>query len=81
MGPLYGDASDLRRSSADTTGDSLVRPLPAATPTVPAVVHGSKSYIDVSMSANRTSSSAKSERNPEGEEEEGGKVGEEVMSI
>lgn len=70
MGPLYGDASDLRRSSAVTTGDSLVRPPPAVTPTAPAVVQGSKSYMDVSMSANRTSSSAKSERNPEGEEEE-----------
>lgn len=39
-------------------------------PTAPVVVQGSKSYMDVSMSANRTSSSAKSERNPEGEEEE-----------
>lgn len=79
-GPLYGDASDLRRSSAVTTGDSLVRPLPAVTPTAPVVVQGSKSYMDVSMSANRTSSSAKSERNPEGEEEEGGNEGEEEMS-
>lgn len=80
MGPLYGDASDLRRSSAVTTGDSLARPPPAVTPTAPAVVQGSKSYIDVSMSANRTSSSAKSERNPEGEEEEEGDEGEEEMS-
>lgn len=79
-GPLYGDASDLRRSSAVTTGDSLARPPPAVTPTAPAVVQGSKSYMDVSMSANRTSSSAKSERNPEGEEEDEGEEGEEEMS-
>lgn len=43
-------------------------------------MQGSKSYIDVSISANRTSSSAKSERNPEGEEEEEGEEGEEEMS-
>lgn len=56
-----------------TSGVSLVRPPPAAAaaPTAPAVVQGSKSYMDVSMSANRTSSRAKSERNPEGEEEDG----------
>lgn len=78
-GPLYGDARDLRRSSAVTTGDSLASPPPAVTPTAPAVVQGSKSYMDVSMSANRTSSSAKSERNPDGEEEEV-EDGEEVMS-
>lgn len=80
MGPLYGEASDLRRSSAVTIGDSLARPPPAVMPTAPAVVQGSKSYMDVSMSANRTSSSAKSERNPEGEEEEGEEEGEEEMS-
>lgn len=68
---LYGDASDFKRSSAATSGVSFVRPPPAAAPTVPAVVQGSKSYMDVSMSANRTSSRAKSERNPEGEEEDG----------
>lgn len=79
-GPLYGDASDLRRSSAVTTGDSLARPPPDVTPTAPAVVQGSKSYMDVSMSANRTSSSAKSERNPEGEEEDEGEEGGEEMS-
>lgn len=77
-GPLYGDARDLRRSSAVTTGDSLARPPPAVTPTAPAVVQGSKSYMDVSISANRTSSSAKSDRKPEGEEE--GEEGEEEMS-
>lgn len=77
MGPLYGDANDLSRSSAVTTCGSLARPPPAVMPTAPAVVQGSKSYMDVSISANRTSSSAKSERNPEGEEEEGG---EEAMS-
>lgn len=68
---LYGDASDFRRSSAVTSGVSLVRPPPppAAAPTAPAVVQGSKSYMDVSMSANRTSSRAKSER--KGEEEDG----------
>lgn len=81
MGPLYGEASDLRRSSAVTTGESLVRLPPAVKPMDPAVVHGSKSYMDVSMSANRTSSSAKSERNPEGEEEEPGDKGEDEMSI
>lgn len=37
-------------------------------PVAPAAVQASKSYMDVSMSANRTSSSAKSERNPEDEE-------------
>lgn len=68
---LYGDASDFRRSSAVTSGVSLVWPPPAAAPTAPPVVQGSKSYMDVSMSANRTSSRAKSERNPEGEEEDG----------
>lgn len=52
-----------------TSGVSLVRPPPAAAPTAPAVVQGSKSYMDVSMSANRTSSRAKSERKPEGEED------------
>lgn len=57
-----------------------MRPPPAVTPAAPAVVQGSKSYMDVSMSANRTSSSAKSERNPEGEEEEGGNEGEEELS-
>lgn len=77
---MYGDVSDLRRSSAVTIGDSLARPPPAVTPTAPAVIQGSKSYIDVSISANRTSSSAKSERNPEGEEEEEGEEGEEEMS-
>lgn len=50
------------------------------TPTAPDVVQGSKSYMDVSMSANRTSSSAKSERNPEGDEEEEGEEGEAEMS-
>lgn len=58
---------------------SLVRPPPAAAPTAPAVVQGSKSYMDVSMSANRTSSRAKSERNPEGDED--GEEGEEELSI
>lgn len=53
---------------------------PVVTPAAPAVVQGSKSYMDVSMSANRTSSSAKSERNPEGEEEEGGNEGEGELS-
>lgn len=77
---MYGDAKDLRRSSAVTTGDSLARLPPAVTPAAPAVTQGSKSYIDVSMSANNTSSSAKSERNPEGEEEEEGEEGEEEMS-
>lgn len=80
MGPLYGEDRDLRRSSAVTTGDSLARPPPAVMPTAPPVVQGSKSYMDVSMSAKRTSSSAKSERNPEGEEEEEGGEGEEEMS-
>lgn len=78
MGPLYGEASDLRRSSAVTTEDSLAKPPPAVMPTAPPVVQGSKSYMDVSMSANRTSSSAKSERNPEGEDE--GEEREEEMS-
>lgn len=62
-----------------TSGVSLVRPPPAATPTAPAVVQGSKSYMEVSMSANRTSSRAKSDRNPEGEED--GEEGEEDPSI
>lgn len=62
-----------------TSGVSLVRPPPAAAPTAPAVVQGSKSYMDVSMSANRTSSRAKSERKPEGEED--GEEGEEELSI
>lgn len=55
------------RSSADTTGDSLDGEAPAAE------VHGSKSYIEVSISANRISSRARSVRKPE-EEEEDGKV-------
>lgn len=59
-----------------TSGVSLVRPPPTA---APAVVQGSKSYMDVSMSANRTSSRARSERNPEGEED--GEEGEEEVSI
>lgn len=80
MGPLYGDARDFRRSSAETTGDSLVRLAPAVMPTAPAVVQGSKSYIDVSISANRTSSRAKSERKPEGDKEEEGEEGGEEMS-
>lgn len=63
-----------------TSGVSLVRPPPAAAPaTAPAVVQGSKSYMDVSMSAKRTSSRAKSERNPEGGED--GEEGEEELSI
>lgn len=62
-----------------TSGVSLVRLPPAAVPTAPAVVQGSKSYMDVSMSANRTSSRAKSERNPEGEDD--GEEGEEDVSI
>lgn len=55
------------RSSAVTTGDSLDGEAPAAE------VHGSKSYMEVSMSANRISSRARSVRKPE-EEEEDGKV-------
>lgn len=58
------------RSSAVTTGDNLESPPPDAALTPPAVVQGSKSYMDVSISANRTSSKAKSERKPEGDEEE-----------
>lgn len=57
----------LMRSSAVTTGDSLDAEAPAAE------VHGSKSYIEVSMSAKRMSSRARSVRKPE-EEEEDGKV-------
>lgn len=65
------------RSSAVTTGDSLEIPPPVVTEaTLPVVVvvvvQGSKSYIDVSISAKRTSSSARSERKPDGEEAEEG---------
>lgn len=56
----------MMRSSAVTTGDSLDGEAPAAD------VHGSKSYIEVSMSAKRISSRARSVRKPE--EEEDGKV-------
>lgn len=55
------------RSSAVTTGDSLDGEAPAAE------VHGSKSYMEVSMSAKRISSRARSVRKPE-EEDEDGKV-------
>lgn len=81
-GPLYGAPNDLSRSSAVTTGDTLARPpvLAVPPPAPPAVVQGSKSYMDVSMSANRTSSNAKSERKGEGEEEDGGQEGEEETS-
>lgn len=78
--PLYGVVSDLRRSSVVTTGGNFARPPLAVTPTAPAVVQGSKSYMDVSMSANKTSSSAKSERNPEGEAGEGAAEGQEEIS-
>lgn len=55
------------RSSAVTTGESLDGEAPAAE------VHGSKSYMEVSMSAKRISSRARSVRKPE-EEDEDGKV-------
>lgn len=48
----------------------MARPAAVAAPVAPVAVQVSKSYMDVSMSANRTSSSAKSERNPEDEEGE-----------
>lgn len=66
------DESVFRRSSAVTMDVSLEAP-PTATPTptppppppaAPEVVQGSKSYMDVSMSAKRMSSSARSVRNP-----------------
>lgn len=55
------------RSSAVTTGNILDGEAPAAE------VHGSKSYMEVSMSAKRISSRARSVRKPE-EEDEDGKV-------
>lgn len=68
LGVTVGDDDDddsvLRRSSAVTTGDSLEAP-PAA-----AEVQGSKSYMEVSMSAKRMSSNARSVRNPDEEDEE-----------
>lgn len=61
------------RSSAVTMGAILVIPppdgaraaLPVVEDAVVVVVQGSKSYIDVSISANKTSSKAKSERKPD----------------
>lgn len=58
-------------------GDSLDSPLPAAVAAAE-VVQGSKSYMEVSISANKMSSRARSERKPDEVEEE--EEGEELMS-
>ena len=80
LGVTPGDDSVLRRSSAITTGVSLEPPPPPEAE----VVQGSKSYMEVSMSAKRMSSRARSVRKPEEAQEDGEEElqaeGEELMS-